>query len=169
MSESIPNTIYKRAAAICGQFPNVGFLDIAQILYEDSSHCSATEGSEHSNKEWLEVNKIEAAEEHHRHVTKNRINNRKHYCRFVIGGVEHSASNKKLAFSFLHIEPFYGSVFCNPARRTLERQAEKIAELLFKKMGLVLNSFSMFGFDGNFYTVYLDELGKVTNKEIDVA
>jgi hypothetical protein len=87
----------------------------------------------------------------------------------VIDGVEHSASNKKLAFSFLHIEPFYGSVFCNPARRTLERQAEKVAEILFKKRELVLNSFSMFDCDGKFYTVYLDENGKATNKEIDVA
>lgn len=38
MTELIPNNIYKRAAAICDDFPIIDFLTIASIIYADTLH-----------------------------------------------------------------------------------------------------------------------------------
>ena len=38
MSITIPNQIYKRAAAICDDFPIIDFVTIASIIYADTLH-----------------------------------------------------------------------------------------------------------------------------------
>lgn len=166
--EEISNIIYKQAAKICDKFPNVDFITLAEIINEYSSQFLIVDEPEENPDENLfdvsggtEYAKLgiddepKAAE-----ITKpERRRSRSQWKRIRLNdGREFTSTNGILGlFKQLGIKDEYAGFFDGNKERDLRKEAEKLSQVIEKRLCLVVTEYYTYNFDGVLENFILQE------------
>ena len=152
----LKNEFFKRAALICDMFPNVGFLDIAQILYEDSCVNRETERafSLESEAEHPAPATVEAPAE----PPKNEMRaHRKQSVRVTIDGHTYIAPNRYDMLVQIGLRESYHKLYhAGNKTRNITEEAEALAQEVKCKLGSDCTEYYAYGFDGKIYRATLE-------------
>lgn len=173
--QTIPNTIYKRAAAICDKFPNVDFLTLAAILYSDSQNAepaadeliSRLEEKEFPAEEPKTPEPLPPTEEETPNlfdVESSKRRGRCHSHSVVIAGNQFNARNFKQLLRRIGIvrEQDYEKIrnVIRPHAGDIVSEGKAFSKILAKSYGIIVDQFSAYAFDGRFCTVNLTNDGE---------
>lgn len=172
--QTIPNTIYKRAAAICEKFPTVDFLTLAAILYSDSQNAepaadeliSRLEEKEFPAEEPKTPEPLPPTEEETPNLFDLKSSKRRGRCRarfVVVNGRKYGGRNLKELLRDLTITLETYRTFKNAINKcggNIVREARAFDEALKDTFGWEVEQFSAYAFDGRFCTVNLTNDGE---------
>lgn len=163
--QTIPNVIYKRAAAICDRFPTVDFLTLAEILnvYSEQYLITISEDPESENIAFPEnKNEEETPNLFDLDSSKRRGRCR---ARFVVvegtkfGGRDLKQLLREIGIDLdIHYRKFKNAI--NRCNGNITGEAMAFANVLKVHFGMKVNQFSAYDFDGKFVTVNLTNDGE---------
>ena len=152
MSITIPNSVWKRAAAICDQFPIIDFPTIAEILYYDSMSGEAASDDLFSRMVTSEPAPITVEEK-----IKKR-DSRKRAVRARIDGEMYIAPTRKNLCKQIGLESAYDQIFhTGHANVRIHEEADRLAKAIYENFHSELTEYYSFGFDGKLYCAFLKD------------
>lgn len=160
--QTIPNTIYKRAAAICDKFPTVDFLTLAEILNASSDPALTLNVSEAPAEEPKTPEPLPPTEEETPNLFDVKSSKRRGRFRarfVVIDGKKYGGRDMKQLLREIGIDldtnyrKFKNAI--NKCGGNIVREARAFDEALKDTFGLEVEQFSAYAFDGRFCTVNL--------------
>lgn len=165
--QTIPNTIYKRAAAICDRFPTVDFLTLAEILNASSDPALTLNVSEAPAEEPKTPEPLPPTEEETPNlfdVESSKRRGRCHSHSVVIAGNQFNARNFKQLLRRIGIvrEQDYEKIrnAIRPHAGDIVSEGKAFSKILAKSYGIIVDQFSAYAFDGRFCTVNLTNDGE---------
>ena len=160
--QTIPNTIYKRAEAICDKFPTVDFLTIAEILNASSDPALTLNVSEAPAEEPKIPEPLPPTEEETPNlfdVESSKRRGRCHSHSVVIAGNQFNARNFKQLLRRIGIvrEQDYEKIrnAIRPHAGDIVSEGKAFSKILAKSYGIIVDQFSAYDFDWRFCTVNL--------------